>query len=834
MIKWLLKRLLLMVGLLVGLGILGAAGVVALFYHYGRDLPDYHQLAIYEPATETRVHAGDGRLIAEYATERRVFVPIEAIPARVVKAFIAAEDKNFYTHPGVDLLSVLRAGLQNAVHLGQNRRPVGASTITQQVAKNFLLTNEVSLSRKIKEAILAFRIERAFTKEHILELYLNGIYLGGGSYGVAAAALNYFDKSLDQLSIAECAYLAALPKAPNNYNPARFPDQAKARRDYVIERMAEDGYITDQQATDAKNEPLVIKGHVESEFANAGYFSEEVRRELVDRFGEKALYAGGLSVHSTVDPKLQAYADQALREGLLAYDRRHGWRGALGQIPLVAGAPDDAWVARLADFQRPVGIGKWQLALVLGTDDGGATIGLGHGQKLDAKDVLKGRIPFEELKWARPELEEQRVGAVPRKPSDVLAPGDVVLVEPVEKNVDGKPYPTASYGLRQIPEISGAVVVMDPHTGRVLALTGGYQFERTRDEFDRAVQAKRQPGSAFKPFVYLTAVNNGYTPSTMVLDAPFVFDQGPGLGLWKPGNYEKKFYGPSPLFVGLEHSRNLMTVRVAQNIGMEKVAETAERFGVIDHLQRTLAMALGAGETTLLRLTTAYSELDNGGKKITPTLIDWVQDRHGTLIYRHDTRACEGCANVSWSDQAVPELPDTREQLDDPRSIYQVVAMMQGVIERGTGVRARVIGKPLAGKTGTTDEDKDTWFIGFTPDLVCGVYIGFDQPRTQGPDEQGASVALPVFIQFMQKALKDEPAIPFRIPPGLNMVRVRESDGLPAQSGDRNVIWEPFKPGTVPQARGPVIDGSGVDTSGSPESSPAAPTSTSEGTGGIY
>jgi penicillin-binding protein 1A len=834
MIKWIFKRFVFAIGILVTVAFLGAAGLVALFYHYGRDLPDYHQLAIYEPPTVTRVHAGDGRLVAEYATEHRVFVPIEVIPKRVVKAFLAAEDKNFYAHPGVDLLSVLRAGLQNAAHIGQNRRPVGASTITQQVAKNFLLTNEVSFSRKIKEAILAFRIERAFTKEHILELYMNEIYLGGGSYGVAAAALNYFDKSLDQLSVAECAYLAALPKAPNNYNPARFPDQAKARRDWVIDRMLEDGYVTDQQAADAKGEPLVIKTHVESEFANAGYFSEEVRRELVDRFGEKALYSGGLSVRSTVNPKLQAFADQALREGLLSYDRRHGWRGALGQLQLSGGPQDDGWVARLAEFQRPVGTGKWKLAVVLGIDDAGATIGLGQAQKNGAKDVLKGRIPFEELKWARPELEEQLVGAVPRKTSDVLAPGDVVLVEAVEKSADGKPYPAGSYGLRQIPEISGAVVVMDPHTGRVLALTGGYQFERTRDEFDRAVQAKRQPGSAFKPFVYLTAMNNGYTPSTMVLDAPFVFDQGPGLGLWKPGNYEKKFYGPSPLFVGLEHSRNLMTVRVAQNIGMEKVADTAERFGVVDHLQHTLAMALGAGETTLLRLTTAYSELVNGGKKITPAMVDWVQDRHGRLIYRHDTRPCDTCANVSWSNQDVPVLPDTREQLDDPRSIYQVVAMMQGVIERGTGVRARVIAKPLAGKTGTTDEDKDTWFIGFTPDLACGVYIGFDQPRTQGPNEQGASVALPVFIEFMQEALKDQPAIPFRIPPGLNIVRVREADGLPAQLGDRNVIWEPFKPGTVPQARGPVIDGSGIGSSGTSESSPAVPASTSEGTGGIY
>jgi penicillin-binding protein 1A len=826
MIKTLVRRLFIAVVFLVVLALLGGAGLIAIFYHYGRGLPDYHQLADYEPPMVTRVHAGDGRLLAEYATERRVFVPIEAIPKRVVKAFLAAEDKNFYSHPGVDIPSVLRAVLQNLVHMGQNRRPVGASTITQQVAKNFLLTNEVSLARKIKEAILAFRIERAFTKDHILELYLNEIYLGGGSYGVAAAALNYFDKSLDQLTIAEAAFLGALPKAPNNYNPARFPEAAKARRDWVIDRMAEDGYITTAQAEQAKKEPLVTRTHAQTEFANAGYFAEEVRRELVDRFGEKALYSGGLSVRTTVDPKFQAIADKALRDGLVAYDRRHGWRGALGKLTLPEGADETAWIEPLARFARPVGIGTWKLAVVLGMDDAGATIGIGAGEK--------GRIPFAELRWARRELEGQRVGPSPRRPADVLARGDVVMVEPVGKDGDGNPYPAGSYGLRQIPEISGAIVALDPHTGRVLALSGGYQFERAKDEFDRAVQAKRQPGSAFKPFVYLTAMDNGFTPSSLVLDAPFVIDQGPGLGKWKPANYEKKFYGPSPLRVGLEHSRNLMTVRLAQNIGMEKIAQTAERFGVVDHLPRQLAMALGSGETTLLRLTTAYGELVNGGKKITPTLIDWVQDRHGKLIYRHDTRVCPDCKNVAWQPGLpVPDVPDTRQQLDDPRSIYQVVDMMQGVIQRGTGVRARVIDKPIAGKTGTTDEDKDTWFIGFTPDLVCGVYMGFDQPRTQGPREQGATVALPVFIEFMQAALKDKPAIPFRIPPGLTMVRVRESDGLPAQPGDKGVIWQPFKPGTVPQAVGPVLDGSEEPTALG--ASPIhVPTSADEGTGGIY
>ena len=817
------KRLFIAVSLLFTLAALGAVGLILAFYHFGEDLPDYHQLADYQPAIVTRVHAGDGRLLAEYATERRVFIPIEAIPKRVAYAFLAAEDKNFYSHPGVDLTSVARAIVQNALHFGQNRRPIGASTITQQVAKNFLLSNELSITRKIKEAILAFRIERAFTKDHILELYLNEIYLGGGSYGIAAAALNDFDKSLDQLSIAEVAYLAGLPKAPNNYNPARYPEAAKARRDWVIDRMAEDGYITQAQAEAAKTEPIALHARSEALVASAGYFSEEVRRELVGRFGEQALYSGGLSVRSTVDPHLQTIADQALRDGIIAYDRHHGWRGPLGKLTLAVDASQSDWAASLAEYPRPATAGNWKLAVVLATDEAGATIGVGEGQR--------GRVPFDELKWARKELEDQEVGPPPRRPADVLARGDVILVEPVAKGEEGNAYPPGSYGLRQLPEIAGAIVVLDPHTGRVLALSGGYQFVRAKEEFDRAIQAKRQPGSAFKPFVYLTALNNGFTPSSLVLDAPFVIDQGQGQGWWKPSNYTKKFYGPSPMRIGLEDSRNLMTVRIAQNIGMEKIAETAQHFGIVDDMPRVLSMALGAGETTLLRLTTAYGELVNGGKKIEPTLIDAVQDRHGKVVYRHDDRPCPDCGNVGWDQQPVPDVPDTRQQLDDPGSIYQVVAMMQGVIERGTGKRARVIGKPLAGKTGTTDEDKDTWFIGFTPDLVCGVYMGFDQPKTLGPQEQGATVALPVFIEFMEQALKDKPAIPFRIPPGLTMVRVRESDGLLAGPGDKNVIWEPFKPGSVPQSAGPVLDGSEAPAAGAgAPTSPAA----AEGTGGIY
>jgi penicillin-binding protein 1A len=845
-----LKTAAYILGGLVFLGLVGAAAVTLLIYHYGRGLPDYHQLADYNPPMVTRVFAGDGRLLAEYATERRVFVPIEAIPKRVVHAFLAAEDKNFYTHPGVDVLGVMRATAQNLASMGTGRRPVGASTITQQVAKNFLLTNEVSLGRKVKEAILAFRIEQAFSKDKILELYLNEIYLGSGSYGAAAAALNYFDKSLDELTVGEAAFLGALPKAPNNYNPIRFPDAAKSRRDWVIERMAEDGYITAAEAKAAEAEPLAIHTHSDTEFADAGYFAEEVRRQLVDRFGDKQLYSGGMSVHSTLDPTLQAAADKSLRAGLIIYDRRHGWRGPVGKIKLPPADMGGAWVQPLADFPRPVLIGSWQLAVVLSTDNEGAAIGIGEGEA--------GRIPFDAMRWARPWKEGQRVGASPRNAADVVQRGDVVLVEPLEKveadraawdeaetgeapkpakpaakgkqaakpapvpdpaSAAAKPPGPPLYALRQIPDVSGAVVVLDPHTGRVLAMTGGYQFERSKDEFNRAVQAKRQPGSSFKPFVYLTAMDNGFTPSSMVQDAPFAMDQGPGLGWWKPGNFDKVFFGPKPLRFGLEDSRNLMTVRVAAKIGMEKIAETAEAFGVVDHLPRELSMSLGAGETTLLRLTNAYGEFVNGGKKITPAIVDYVQDRHGKLIYRHDERPCVGCADVSWDDQAVPDLPDTRAQLDDPGSIYQVVAMMQGVIERGTGRRARVLGKPLGGKTGTTDDARDTWFIGFSPDLVCGIFVGFDQPKSLGPQEQGATAAVPIFVDFMKVALKDKPAIPFRIPPGLEMVRVRESDGLAARAGDKNAIWEPFKPGTEPESVGPVLDGSGavmLDGGGAP------------------
>jgi penicillin-binding protein 1A len=794
------------VGILLIMALLGVGAGVYVFHSFGRDLPDFRQLADYEPPVMTRVYAGDGRLLSEFAIERRVFVPVKAMPRLVVQAVLSAEDKTFYSHAGIDVLGVIRAALVNLRNLGSSRRLVGASTITQQVAKNFLLSNELSWDRKIKEAILAFRIERAFSKDRILELYLNEIYLGLGSYGVAAAALNYFNKSLDELTIPEAAYLAALPKAPNNYHPIKNPAAAKARRDWVIGRMAEDKVITPNEAAMAKVQPLTVAEQAETEFVNADYFVEEVRRRLAKRYGETELYKGGLFVRTSLDPRLQEIADRVLGKGLEAYDRRHGWRGPITQI-----GPDPGWLGRLRDMDAPPGLGDWGLAVVTGIDAKGAGLGLADGGQ--------GRIPLSELKWARSWREGQKRGPHIRLPADVLATGDVVAVEAVSADAKGKEYPQDTFALRQIPEIEGALVAMDPHTGRVLAMSGGYDFARS--QFNRATQAMRQPGSAFKPFVYLAALESGFTPSTLILDAPFVIDQGPGLPKWRPANYTRKFYGPSTMRLGLEKSRNLMTVRLAQTIGIEKVAEYAERLGVVDTLPRRLSMALGAGETTLLRLTTAYAMLVNGGKKIRPTLIDRIQDRHGRTVLSHDKRLCGTCLAAFWTGQKVPDLPDTRPSVTGPESAYQVVSMLQGVIERGTGRGIRKVGKPLAGKTGTTNKAFDAWFIGFSPDLAVGVFTGFDEPRTLGRGEQGASVAGPIFRDFMTDALAGRAAIPFRIPPGIRLVRVQGVTGQLARVGDKGVILEAFKPGTVPTGRSEVLQGLGA----------RAPAT---GTGGLY
>jgi len=795
-----LRTIAILFSLVFLLAVTAAGGALYMFWHYGRGLPDYHQLAHYEPPITTRVYGGDGRLVAEYAVEKRAFVPLNAIPQRIKDAFLSAEDKNFYEHAGVDPWGIARAVIVNLRNkgLGADRRPVGASTITQQVAKNFLLTNEVSLERKVKEAILAFRIERAFTKDHILELYLNEIYLGMGNYGVAAAGLNYFNRALDDLSVAEAAYLAALPKAPNNYHPIRHPQAAKERRDWVIGRMFEDGKITRAEYEAALAEPLAMRKRDDNQMiVGADYFAEDIRRDLVARYGEEALYKGGLVVRSTVDADLQAHASKVLRGGLMGYDRRHGWRGPVNRIQIGQG-----WQQRLGAVPFPAGGEPWELSVVLSVSDQSAAIGLNGGRT--------GIIPFSEMRWARPWMKDQHVGAPPRKPGDVLQPGDVVLVEEVAKGDDGKALAAGSYALRQIPKVDGALVALDPHTGRVLAMVGGWSYSKS--QFTRATQALRQPGSSFKPFVYLSALENGYTPSSLVLDGPIALPQGPGLPLWRPKNYGGDFLGPTTLRVGVEKSRNLMTVRLAQAVGMDKVADYSNRFGIYDNLPKVLSMALGAGETTVLRLASAYGMLVNGGKKINPTLVDRIQDRQGRTIFVHDKRFCDGCWPVQFADQDMPRLPDSRDQVVAPLSGDQMVSILEGVVQRGTGRSVSVIGKPLAGKTGTSTDSHDVWFAGFSPDLVAVVFVGFDEPASLGDKETGGSIAAPIFRDFMSYALKDQPATPFRVPSGVRLVRVNAGTGRPAMPGDPKVILEAFKStDPMPDEDEHVLEGEGTE-----------------------
>lgn len=799
-----------LLGLGVFAGLLGVGAVAYGFWHYGQGLPEYKQLVDYEPPTATRVHAGDGRLIAEYATENRIFVPITSIPKRVVQAFVAAEDQNFFSHPGVDFVALARAVVTNVqIKMRGGGRPVGASTITQQVAKNFLLSNEVSIERKAKEAILALRMERVLSKDRILELYLNEIYLGYGSYGVAAAALNYFDKSMDDLTVEEAAYLAGLAKGPRNYHPVYRYDDAIIRRNYVIGRMEKDGFISPETSQEAKAAPLTVVPPRDVLSVEARYFVEEVRRELAEQFGITNVNEGGLSVRSTLDSELQDIARTVLRDGLVAYDRRHGYRGPVAQISV-----EGDWKTALKDVSVPPDVDPWQAAVVLSMD--------GKEVRLGLMDGSEGTLPLGEMRWAREALDDQARGGAVKKPSDVVAAGDVVLVEAVlfkEPDKDGdtpEPYPPGTYALRQIPAVNGGIVALDPHTGRVLAMQGGWSYDDS--EFNRATQATRQPGSAIKPFVYLTALEHGFTPATMILDAPFVLDQGPGKKKWKPANFSRKFYGPSPMRVGIERSRNLMTVRLAQAVGMDAVVKTVADFDIMQDMQPQLSMSLGAGETRLLNITTAYAMLVNGGKKLTPTLIDRVQDRDGKTVFRHDNRDCPDCRGVAWTGQAVPTPPDNRAQLVDPISAFQVTSMLEGVVQRGTGRRISELGKPLAGKTGTTNDSRDTWFVGFAPDLAVGVFVGFDTPiplgkQPWGGQETGSSVAAPIFKAFMGEALKDKPAIPFRTPPGALLVRIDAETGQLAGPGTKNVIMEAFKPGTEPSSSGTglFIDGSDPD-----------------------
>jgi penicillin-binding protein 1A len=802
------RRVLLYTGLLF-LFVVVAGGLTAAVYIYSftRDLPSVEALQNYQPPITTRVYAGDGTLLGEYARERRIFVPISFVPKLVIDAFTSAEDKNFFSHPGIDPSGIMRAAVKDVFNVIQHKRLEGASTITQQVAKNFLLNSEVKFSRKIKEAILAVRIDATYSKQKILELYLNEIFLGQNSYGVAAAALNYFGKSLDQLDIAEVAFLAALPKAPSNYDPRTNKAAALERRNWVIGQMAENGYITAEQARDAIAEPLVTQSRpLGIQAVDADYFVEETRRILYAKYGQAALYDGGLQVRSTLDTRLQNYAVNALRMGLVRYDRRHGWRGAVSNINT-----NSDWKDALASAGNQSGIETWRVAVVLGYGpDKSTEIGLDDGKRAE--------IPFSEIQWARKELPGASVGAAPTSPETVVKVGDVIYVEPVDT--------AGNYGLRQVPEVNGAIVAMDPHTGRVLALSGGFSFASS--QFDRAMQAERQPGSSFKPFVYAAALDNGYTPVTKVDDAPISLPQGPGLPMWSPKNFEGKFAGPTTLRRGLELSMDAMTVRLASQLGLDKITPIPIRFGVYDSLPPYLSNVLGAQETTLMRMTTGYSEFVNGGKKINATLIDRVQDRNGATIYRHDPRACDGCNVATWEDQSEPMLPDTRQQVLDPTTAFQIVSLLEGVVQHGTGVAIKAVGKPLAGKTGTSNEAKDVWFIGFSPDLACGVFVGFDNPRTLGHREQGATVAAPIFRDFMMGALADQPGTPFRVPPGIDFVSVDSHSGALVSPGAPGAILEAFKAGTEP---GVAI----TDATDQPAQTNNGPGSTvSQGTGGLY
>lgn len=762
----------------IGFTLLIIGGVVAvmLFNHYSKDLPDYSQLEKYDPATVTRLYAADGKLLAEYATEKRVFVPLKAIPKRVIDAFLSAEDKNFYGHTGIDVTGIARAVRDNVVNYGQGKSLVGGSTITQQVVKNFLLSNEKSIERKFKEAILAMRISHVYSKDKILELYLNEIYLGLGSYGVAAAAQNYFNKSLDALTIEEAALLAAQPKGPNLYNPKRSYEAAKERRDWVISRMRDDGHITSGEAQKAMEMPITLKSRDVTEIAHADFFAEEVRRTLAGMYGSNALYEGGLVVKTTLDPDLQRIADNALRKALVDYDRRRGYRGPLAHIPSM-GAKADDWKERLEKLSRDHAYHVFEgqkLAMVTMLDTRRAQVIFTDGST--------GIIPLSFLKWTRRVIADGKLGPEVNKPGDILRIGDVVIVsqasDEAKKSLDASDQKRA-WELAQIPEVNGGLVALDPHTGRVLAMSGGYAYGGT--EFNRVTQAKRQPGSAFKPFVYFAGLENGFTPSTIILDAPVEMSQGAGQEAWRPQNYGNEYLGPTTMRVGLEKSRNTMTVRLAQAIGIDKVLEIGKRFRIYDNPPRNFSIVLGAAETTLLKLANAYGMIVNGGKLIAPSLIERIDDRHGKIIYRRDSRNCEGC--LLTADDYVGEMPpfpaDNREQIADPRVAYQMVSMLQGVTTRGTAARAKEIGKIVAGKTGTTNDSLDTWFVGFTPDLVVGVFVGYDKPRTLGKKETGASVALPAFIAFMKEALADKPNTPFRVPRGVQLLTVNAQTGLP-------------------------------------------------------
>ena len=740
--------------------LLSSIAIIAVFWKYSSSIPDYSALKEYDPPVTTRVFSSDGKLLDEFSVEERLFVPINQIPKKLVFAFISAEDKNFYNHQGIDIFSIIKAIFINIKNINSNKRLVGASTITQQVAKNFLLTNEVSYERKIKEAILSFRIERYLTKDEILELYLNQIYLGYGSYGVASASLNYFNKALEELTLPESAFLAALPKAPNNYHPIKKKKQSITRRNWVLKEMYQNNYINRDELKLSKNSDLVTIKRNPKEFYIAKDFTEEVRKFLYLKYGYEKLYENGLSVRSTVDTFYQDKAYKALKWGLEEYDKRHGWRGPITNI--------EQNIEEIYNFETKIPYpDNWKIGVVTELEKDHLSLTL--------REKLKIKIFNDESNsWIR------------NQKSKKIKVGDILFLENNKKN--------DLYEIKQIPQVNGALVALDPFTGKILSLVGGYDFSIS--EFNRATQAERQPGSAFKPFVYIAALENGFSPSTVILDAPYVVDQGPGLPKWKPSNYTKEFYGLSTMRLGIEKSRNLMTVRLAQKIGMDKIINLTSRFNINKNIDENLSMSLGAGEVNLLDLTNGYAMIVNNGKKIVPSFIDTIQDKKGKIIYKHDTRLCDNCNTLNYEEPVLPKIIDNKENVVDPIIAYQMVSMLQGVVSRGTGRKIDSLNRPLAGKTGTTNESKDAWFIGFSPTIAVGVYVGFDNPKSLGIGETGSSVAVPIFKKYMGEILEKKPKTPFRIPPGVSLVKINPKTGNPTKEKDG--IIEVFREGYEP------------------------------------
>ena len=733
-----------------------AITIIAVLWAFSNKLPDYKFLKSYKPPVSSKVYSGKGELVSDFSKEKRIFIPYNSIPNKIINSFLSAEDKNFFSHPGVDAKGVIRATINNFSNIIYSKRLEGASTITQQVAKNFLLSNEVSLNRKIKEAILAFRIERALSKKRILELYLNQIYLGKGAYGIASASLEYFNKPINELDYAESALLAALPKAPSKYNPYNNMELAKFRRNLVLKNLLDNNYLNKNEYNKLVKQKIKLVKRKQIFLEDTRYYVEDIRKSVVDQFGFDKVYKQGFNIKTPINLELQNIATQSLRTGLEKYDRRKGWRGALINKKNLTD-----WNKDLENFLLEKSIG-WDLAIIKKINKFSANI--------ETNNNLQGIIDYKNISWTKKEFEE------------LLSIGDVIYVKKIKNN---------KYELKQLPKVNGGIVVMDPFTGRVYALSGGFSFKKS--EFNRASQALRQPGSAFKPFIYALALENNFLPNTLILDAPLVLEQGSDLKMWKPENYGKKFYGPSTLRMGLEKSRNLMTVRIAQELGVKKIVNFSKKLGIYNNPQELLSISLGSAETTLLKLTSAYCTFVNGGKKISPILIDRIQDSEGVTFYNSETRSCKNCDEISYISNSLPVIEDNFDQILSPQTAYQITSILEGVIKRGTGKRLKTLNLNIAGKTGTTNKNADTWFVGFTSSLVIGVYVGMDDPKPLGRYETGAKTAMPIFKSFVVNAIKKKDARPFKVPPNISMMVIEPVTGRKASFGSKKTIIEVFK-----------------------------------------